>query len=179
MAFNRLKRPHRTLMLFPFMDMFFILLLFFFATAAVNDEPQPSAAGGMEGKQVESVPYIAPLSNEGEANVLIQMQSDATLTWLDCKSTTSLRLDQLARHMKRYSDEVVRCGAKEIRIAIRCPYEIPYEQILDVRKLLDTTVSKIPHLKLYYSLLPCRSSIISAKMQSHVADTLMITFGEN
>jgi len=161
------------------MDMFFILLLFFFATAAVNDEPQPSLAGGMEGKQVESVSYIAPLPNEGEANVLIQLRSDKTIMWLDCNSTISLPLNHLALRMKQYSDEVVRCKAKEIRIAIRCPYEIPYERILEIRKLLDESVSKLPYLKLYYSLLPCRSSIISAKMQSHVADTMIITFGDN
>ncbi len=137
MAFKRFRYEKRKLMLFPMMDMFFILLLFFLVNIGIKDK------GG------EKAYYATvPTESMGEAQVLLQMVGVDSVLWLD---NTTFHQDWqqgfprshivpvsqpvFREKLSRFYDTYGKCLRKDVLTVIRCPGDLNYG---DVEALQDS-----------------------------------------
>lgn len=171
MLFRKVRHPRRKLMLFPLMDMFFILLLYFLVTASM--EPEEETEPG--------VFYSIPKQGIGGAQILIQMIDQNSILWLDntCFSpgwsanfdqhnSTSMSTSDLREKLENYLQVLECCAGKEILAVIRCPQNLVYGDVQRLEQNLqaawesltepvqghlpvsDSTI--IPQRKITYSL---------------------------
>ena len=130
-------------MLFPLMDMFFILLLFFLVTAGIEQQEQADPG----------VFYAIPVETTGKVQVLIQMIDRDSILWLDntCfysgwkddfdqRNRTSISPSDLRKKVKRYLEEMGSCVGKEILAIIRCPRDLVYGDVLRLEQNLQSAL---------------------------------------
>lgn len=137
MAFKRFRYEKRKAMLFPMMDMFFILLLFFLVNIGIKDE------GGEKA-------YYATVATEdmGEAQILLQMVGVDSVLWLDNtifhqdwrqgfpqSHVVPVSLPVFREKLGRFYDTYGRCLRKDVLTVIRCPGDLNYG---DVEALQDS-----------------------------------------
>jgi len=118
-------------MLFPLMDMFFILLLFFIVNVGVT--PQ-------KGEKV----YWSAVPNEGqgEAQILLQMIDAERVLWLDNTSFHSggqsgfpwshviaVSSPVFREKLKRFHETYGQCIRKDVLTVIRCPDSLNYGEV--------------------------------------------------
>jgi hypothetical protein len=120
-------------MLFPLMDMFFILLLFFLVTSGFSPDP-PEEEGTFS-----STPNPAM----GEAQILLQVVSADSSIWLDntsfsgswqgsdLLSRNGVRhdIESLTKRLERFRRMVGQCAGRTILTAMRCPDDLVYSDI--------------------------------------------------
>jgi biopolymer transport protein ExbD len=146
-------------MLFPLMDMFFILLLFFLVTAGFS--PKPPAD--------KSVYSAVPRPDVGEAQFLLQMTSPTKIVWLDNLTfkgswtndfpaaqtigSSELELEErLNRFVREYGD----CLRDNVNAVIRCPDSLTYGDIATVQENLKLAFEKrLPDHNLQMSMVGC------------------------
>ena len=148
MAFKELNIPKRRLVLHPLMDMFFILMLFFLIIASVRN-PNPNIG---EGK-----PYRCVIPEQtGKATLLLQLYKDSVI-WMDYrfmdKGADTISFLQIRPGFQRFADTVREVGGGEINIAIRCPAELAYENIDNIKHLLTSITDKINGINITFALL--------------------------
>lgn len=138
----RLKRDrifYRKLMLFPFMDTFFILLMFFIVVSAIrvggegpNKSPENNPS---QTTRPEAHPVLTPKAGWGEAHILVQMLGGQTVLWFDNRggaSGTQLQISQLSGVVGDFCRAAARCKGSLLNIAIRCPDTLVYGEIQEV-----------------------------------------------
>ena len=167
MSFRRPKEIRRRLMLFPLMDVFFILLIFFLAIAAIKFEKP----GRID--EIKSVYASTPVPQMGKTHVLIQVNTDGSFIWLDSGSRNLIQqqgsaafrsmtypLNLLQQKAREFCDHASRCSARQINIAVRCPDDLPYGEVWDIQKSLreviegDSTSAQSSSFSVKVSLLP-------------------------
>lgn len=139
MAFKRFQYHKRRLMLFPLMDMFFILLLFFLVNIGTKEK------GG--DKAYKSA---VPIQTMGEAQILLHMVNAYSVLWLD-NTTFHQEWQQgfpqshiipisqpvfqakLGRFYRTYG----KCLRKDILTVIRCPDSLNYGYVVDLQDSLS------------------------------------------
>ena len=135
----------RKLMLFPLMDMFFILLLFFLVTAGFS--PKPPAD--------KSVYSAVPRPDIGEAQFLLQMTSPSKVVWLDNLSfrgswasdfpqaqTVGASKLELEERLNRFVDEYGDCLRDDVVAVIRCPDSLTYGDVASLQENLKLAFEK-------------------------------------
>lgn len=159
MALRRYRRSRRKLMLFPLMDMFFILLLFFLVTSGFSPDP-PEERGTF---------ISTPNPALGEAQILLQVVSPDSSIWLDNtafsgsweKGTLLTRngvhhdIESLTRRFERFRRMVGMCAGRTILTAVRCPDNLVYGDIDRLQSNLEAAFAKtIPGYELTFGLVP-------------------------
>ncbi len=159
MGLRRHRRSRRKLMLFPLMDMFFILLLFFLVTSGFSPDP-PEERGTFSG---------TPNPAMGEAQILLQVVSPDSSIWLDNTSfsgswnTPNLLsingvhhdLESLTRRLQRFQRMVGNCAGRTILTAVRCPDNLVYGDIDRLQSNLGAAFAKtMPGYELTFGLVP-------------------------
>jgi biopolymer transport protein ExbD len=167
MSFKKAKAGRRKLMLFPLMDVFFILLIFFLAIAAIRFE-KPG-----EENRTKSDYAFTPVEDNGETHILIQINpGNNSFTWLDSRSGNIIGqqgitapdlthpLDDLKDMAREFCDQAEKCSADLINIAVRCPNDLPYGTAWDIQKTLrqaiegDSTMAATSRFTVNIALLP-------------------------
>ncbi len=157
MAFRRFRHEKRKLMLFPLMDMFFILLLFFLINIGVKSEKGEKA-------------YTNAVPNEGlgKAQILLQMVGTDRVLWLD--NTTFLDAlrpgfpqsyvisssrQLFSDKFQNFHNQFQGCLRNDVLTVIRCPDDLDYgavEQLQDSLSVAFRDVMKEFNLK--FSIVP-------------------------
>lgn len=151
----------RKLMLFPLMDMFFILLLFFLVTAGFSPKP-PSD---------KSVYSAVPRPDIGQAQFLLQMISPSRVVWLDNLSFQGSWVDnfpeaqtigtsklELQEKLNRFADRYGECLADGavLYAVIRCPDSLTYGEMATVQENLTAAFEvSLPDHNLRMSMVGC------------------------
>jgi hypothetical protein len=130
----------RKLMLFPLMDMFFILLLYFIVTAGMRPDLLSE----------EGIMYPTPVKLIGNSQIFIQIKNTDSLLWLDNTCFLSgWRTDfigsnviensptQLMDRFRQYYEELGKCAGSNILVTIRCPGNMDFKFIHILEKNLQ------------------------------------------
>ncbi|MDH3890747.1 MAG: biopolymer transporter ExbD [candidate division Zixibacteria bacterium] len=146
-------------MLFPLMDMFFILLLFFLITSGFSTKPPSETV----------VNSAVPRPDIGEAQFLLQMVSQKSVVWLDMLSfqgqwagdfpkshtigISKLELkERLGRFLAKYGD----CLQTDVVAVIRCPDSLTFGDMVTVQENLKTVFEEsLPDHILKMSMVGC------------------------
>lgn len=177
MAFKARQQARRRLMLYPLMDMFFILLLFFLVTAA-NKEPE---------KATEEVlyRYSLPKQDVGESQLLIQLIDGNQLKWLDYtfieeissqNEVETLPIHQLGSRFSEFAGRIRDGGGGEIHIVVRCPRELAFQDVQQVKQTLTNVTDDLAGIELKFSLLEGSAGDVSLDKIQRDADTVIIDF---
>jgi biopolymer transport protein ExbD len=168
MSFRRAKGIRRKLMLFPLMDVFFILLIFFLAIAAIKFELPH------QWNKIESTECATPVPDVGETHVLVQLDDDGShFTWLDYDFRDSIQqygraalehltfpIGSLGEKARDFRNRAGMCSARLINVAIRCPNNLPYGTVWKVQKTIregiegEGSPTDISQFAVHFSLLP-------------------------
>ena len=145
MAFKRSHYQKRRSMLFPLMDMFFILLLFFLVNIGTKEK------GGDKAYQ-----SAVPIQTMGEAQILLHMINADSVLWLD--NTTFhqdwrqgfpqshiIPISQPVFQAKlgRFYDTYGRCLRKDVLTVIRCPDSLNYGYVVDLQDSLSAVFKDV------------------------------------
>jgi len=155
---KRTNRPgRRKLMLFPLMDMFFILLLFFLVTSGLK--PNKIVKKGNL--------HAAPAARIAEAQILIQMTLDGKMLWLDNTVFRSgWRAEFPARFIAEISEDAVTgrlrnfleiyrgCSGDEVLAVIRCPGSLDYSDLRRLERTLKTAADSLSRVIPWYCCSP-------------------------
>jgi hypothetical protein len=132
-------------MLFPMMDMFFILLMFFLVNIGIKDE------GGEKAYKV-----AVPTESMGEAQILLQMVGVDSVLWLD--NTTfhhdwrqgfpqshiiPVSLPVFREKLGFFYDTYGRCLRKEVLTVIRCSGDLTYGDVEALQDSLSIVFSDV------------------------------------
>jgi hypothetical protein len=139
-------RARRKLMLFPLMDMFFILLLYFIVTAGMHPDLR-SEKGTI---------HTTPVEKVGNSQIFIQVINADSLRWLDNTSFTGAwksnfrnsniitnTFDALKAKLQKYYEELGNCAGTSILVTIRCPGYMDYMFINTLEKRLQSLFEDI------------------------------------
>jgi len=102
-------RWRRSLVLFPLMDMFFILLMFYLALA-LEGTPQQSR-----------IRYLTPNDALGRAQILIQAITPDSVVWIDIIEYDTCLVSELENKVDNYKNVLGPCIGEDIYLVIRCP----------------------------------------------------------
>jgi len=157
MAFRRFRHEKRKLMLFPLMDMFFILLLFFLINIGVESE---------QGEKVYT--NVVPNEGEGKAQILIRMIGTDQVLWLD--NTTFLGAwqdgfpdshvipvsrQQFGDKFRHFRDVYGECLRNDVLTVICCPDDLNYRDVEGLQDSLTFAFDKVmKDYTLKFSLVP-------------------------
>ncbi len=181
-ASRRTKRPKRKLMLFPLMDMFFILLLFFLVTSGITHHPPAEAQGFL---------VRTPKPTVGEAQILLQVVSADSLVWLDNTSFRSdwkdgliarnkLVIEQgaIANRLGRFRDAIGMCAGRDILTVIRCPMDADYGVVVQLEQMISAAFSEeMPDREAHYSIVEGSVDEIAVNdIKDHAPDRVEITW---
>jgi len=146
MVRKRIGASKRKLMLYPFMDIFFVLLVFFIAIAIIARD-----IGTGSSEEVRSAPYKMPREEPGRTNILVQLCPGDSAYWLDAyrhseASVSSLAdyylpYDRLPAEMLDFCELVAYCSQSRINLVIRCDDKLDYLIVKEVRQVLEETVA--------------------------------------
>lgn len=158
MSLRRHRPTRRRLMLFPLMDMFFILLLFFLVTSGFSPKPE-GRTGALHNIASPTI---------GQAQVLLQLETRDSLVWLDNSRLSAglnaglfgrnrIGSDGLALNAQvaAYARSLETCTPPDIVIVLRCPDTLNYGFVN--RIMNDVRSAFKQHVKghgVQYSLLP-------------------------
>lgn len=138
MAFRKTRHAKRKLMLFPLMDMFFILLLFFLVNIGAQEDGGEKAYSS-----------TVPTRGIGEAQILLQMISPSQVLWLDntvfhdgnwstgfpSSYVISVATSTFRSKLVNFRETYGRCIRQNVLTVIRAPNDLDYG---DVEALQDT-----------------------------------------
>ncbi len=157
MPYRKSSVARRKLMLFPLMDMFFILLLYFLVTTGI------SRTSG-----VKEMPTAVPVEGTGEAQILLQVVDANSVLWLDNTSfheqnwqgdnpasyvipVSKVAFEQKLRRIYRTYGK---CLRHDVLAVIRCPNNLMYADILALQDSLSAAFEAVMRdFTLEYSLL--------------------------
>lgn len=158
MSYRYRRKPRRKLMLFPLMDMFFILLIFFLVTSGFSPVP-PEQSGTFN-----NVPRTAV----GEAQILIQVINEQEIFWLDNTSFDGewqsdffnsnripMQIEFLRERLLQWYESVGMCVGDEVLVVVRTPHELPFRSVVYLEESLkDMFESNLARFDVVFSLLP-------------------------
>lgn len=137
-------------MLFPLMDMFFILLLFFLVTSGFK--PREPAEPG----HLNAIPKVGT----GKAQILLQMIDKDNLIWLDntCFGAgwkgkfpegfaTTLTSENLLEKLDNYIESFGICAGNKILVVIRAPDSLNWGDINKLELSMESTLDSLIGLK--------------------------------
>lgn len=157
MALRRFRHGKRKLMLFPLMDMFFILLVFFLINIGVKSEKGEKA-------------YANAVPNEGlgKAQILLQMIGTDRVLWLD--NTTFLGAlrpgfpqsyvisssrQLFSDKFQNFHNQFQGCLRNEVLAVIRCPDDLDFGAVEQLQDSLSVAFREVmSDFTLKFSLVP-------------------------
>ena len=157
MPYRKSRVARRKLMLFPLMDMFFILLLYFLVTSGI------SRTSG-----VKKMPTAVPVEGIGEAQILLQVVDADSVFWLDNTSfhdrnwqgdnpaSYVIPVSKVAFEQKldRIYSTYGQCLRRDMLAVIRCPNNLMYADILALQDSLSAAFKVVMRdFTLEYSVL--------------------------
>ena len=166
-------------MLYPLMDMFFILLLFFLVTSGTA--PRQARSPGFT--------CITPVEQVGQAQILLQLIDANTLLWLDNTNFNgsvqeafsseyyiTINPNSLEQRLDRFKNDIGQCVGEQILTVIRCPAEMDYGDIINIEQGLEEAFkSRMPAFKPQFALLEGSvTEIIEANVITHRSDSVEI-----
>ncbi len=158
MPYRYQRKPRRKLMLFPLMDMFFILLIFFLVTSGFSPVP-PEQRGAFN-----NVPRMAV----GEAQILIQVVNESEVFWLDNTSfdgawrndfyaanRVPMQVETLRERLLQWYESVGMCVGEEVLVVVRAPHDLPFRAVVNLQESLRNLFeSNLARFDVVFSLLP-------------------------
>jgi len=146
MGFRKPPLGRRKLMLYPLMDMFFMLLLFFLVTAGMKPK---------KGIQVENL-HTTPSPELGRAQILIQVMDNLNVIWLDNSSFDPGweanfpkanqivgEVNGLYRRLDNFIDRVGLCTGEKIVTVIRCPADVEFSVVERLERNLTKALDSL------------------------------------
>lgn len=145
-------------MLFPLMDMFFILLIFFLVTSGFSPVP-PQQRGTFNNVPKEAV---------GEAQILVQIISEDEVLWLDNSSFSGdwrgglidanripMRIESLRDRLMQWYESVGMCVGEQVLVVVRTPHDLPARSVVYLEQSLqDLFEDNLARFDVVFSLLP-------------------------
>lgn len=158
MPYRYQRKPRRKLMLFPLMDMFFILLIFFLVTSGFSPVP-PEQRGTFN-----NVPRMAV----GEAQILIQVINEREVLWLDNTSFSGewadnllianrvpIDIETMRGRLLQWYESVGMCVGDEVLVVVRSPHDLPFRSVVFLQESLSNLFeSSLTRFDVVFSLLP-------------------------
>ena len=145
----RHRRERRKWMLFPLMDLFFIILLFFLVLT--------SGGTGQQFEEELGKMNRVPKTDYGRAQLLIQLKAGDSLLWID--NLTFLQMDWRSNWNRTIGnssyglsdslglserlEELIdgsNCLKKEITAVLRCPPDVDLSTVINLEKQFDAMV---------------------------------------
>lgn len=157
MPYRKARIARRKLMLFPLMDMFFILLLYFLVTSGITRT-----------RGVKELPTAVPVEGTGEAQIVLQVVVADSVLWLDNTSfheqnwqgdnpaSYVIPVSKVAFEQKlgRIYDTYGHCLNQDMLAVILCPNNLMYGDIVALQDSLSAAFKVVMRdFTLEYSLL--------------------------